>query len=304
MRNAFLQGELEMFYRQKVLLALVELYGGRLSNTDLEKLLFLFCQTTQQNHYDFFPYKYGPFSFVSYYDKRKLIERGLLKDSEYFELTASKPYIDKLKSKDRIALCSFFMRTSKLRGQDLVRKTYLEYPRYAAKSKIAKNILTQEEYVQTSSSWNLETENTLFTIGYEGSTIDQYLYRLLLNNISALIDVRKNPFSRKHGFSQNHLQKYMAKADIKYYHLPELGISSDLRKNLNGIQSYENLFEYYALTILPEQGQAIEKIKNLLLKHQRIALTCFEAEHNMCHRHKIAELLELDANLNIPVRHI
>ncbi len=293
-----------MFYRQKILLALVELYDGRLSNTDLEKLLFLFCQTTQQNYYDFFPYKYGPFSFLSYYDKHKLIERGLLKDTKHFELKVSTSYLDKLKPKDCIALRSFFMRTSKLRGQALVRKTYLEYPGYAAKSEIAKNVLNQEEYFHASSSWNLETENTLFTIGYEGSTIDQYLYRLLLNNVRALIDVRKNPFSRKHGFSKKHLQKYMAKVGLKYYHLPELGISSNLRKNLNGIQSYENLFEYYASTILPEQGPAINKIKQLLLKHRRVALTCFEAEYSMCHRHKVAELLELDPNLNIPIHHI
>ncbi len=293
-----------MFYRQKILLALVELYGGSLSNTDLEKLLFLYCQTTQQNYYDFFPYKYGPFSFMSYYDKRKLIEKGLLKDTQFFELNDSKSYIEKLKSKDRIALRSFFMRNSKLRGQALVRKIYLEYPRYATKSEIAKNILTQEEHVNASPFWELETENTLFTIGYEGSTIDQYLYRLLLNNISALIDVRKNPLSRKHGFSQSHLQKYMAKANIEYYHLPELGISSKLRKNLNGMQSYKNLFEHYALTILPEQEQAIEEIRKLLHQHQRIALTCFEAKHSMCHRHKIAELFELDPNLNIPIHHI
>jgi uncharacterized protein (DUF488 family) len=293
-----------LFYRQKVLLALLELYGGKLSNTDLEKSLFLFCQNSQQNHYDFFPYKYGPFSFMSYYDKRKLIERGILKNTEHFELNTSTSYVDKLKSKDRIALRSFFMRTAKYRGQTLVRKTYLEYPEYAAQSEIAKNILTQEEYFMVSSFWDLNEEITLFTIGYEGSSIDQYLYRLLSSNVNVLVDVRKNPFSRKHGFSQNQLQKYVTKVGIKYYHVPELGISSELRKNLNGVQSYEKLFEYYASTILPEQQPAIDKIKKLLREHQRVALTCFEAEHHMCHRHKITEVFESEPNLNIPIRHI
>ncbi|NOZ50681.1 MAG: DUF488 domain-containing protein [Chloroflexi bacterium] len=293
-----------MFYRQKILLSLVEIFGGKLSNTDLEKLLFLFCRTTQQNHYDFFPYKYGPFSFMSYYDKRKLTERGQLKDKEYFELNTSTSYLNKLKPKDRISLRSFFMHTFSLRGEALVRKVYLEYPRYIVKSKIVKNILTQEEYARASSSWNLETENTLFTIGYEGITIDQYLCQLLFNNINALVDIRKNPFSRKHGFSQSQLEKYMAKVGIEYYHLPELGISSNLRKGLNGRHSYEILFEYYASTILPEQGQAINEIKKLLSEHRRIALTCFEAEYNMCHRYKVAELLDSDPNLNISVHHI
>ena len=293
-----------MFYRQKVLLALLELYGGKLSNTDLEKSLFLFCQDSQQNHYDFFPYKYGPFSFMSYYDKRKLIEKEILKNTEHFELNTSISYVDKLKSKDRIALRRFFMRTAKYRGQDLVRKTYLDYPEYATQSEIAENVLTQQEYFMVSSSWDLNRETTLFTIGYEGSSIDQYLYRLLSSNVNALVDVRKNPFSRKHGFSQNQLQKYMSKVGIKYYHLPELGISSELRKNLNGIQSYEKLFEYYASTILPEQRPAIDRIKELLREYQRVALTCFEAEHRMCHRHKITEVFESEPNLNTPTRHI
>lgn len=293
-----------MFYRQKVLLALIELCGGKLSNTDLEKLLFLFCQTIQENHYDFFPYKYGAFSFISYYDKRKLIERGLLKDAEHFELISSTSYVDKLQSKDRVALRSFVYRTAKFRGQELVRKSYLEYPQYVSRSTIAKTILTQEEYFKISSFWSLETKPTLFTIGYEGRSIDQYLCQLLTNNINVLIDVRKNPLSRKHGFSQNDLQAYAEKAGVQYYHLPELGITSHLRKNLNGKQSYEKLFEYYALTILPAQGPSLDKIKQLLLKYCRVALTCFEAEYRMCHRHKIAELFELNTNLDIPVVHI
>src|SRR3989304_7086803 len=55
-----------MYYRRKILLALIEVFGGSLQSTDCEKLLFNFCQKTGKNHYYFFPYKYGPFSFLSY----------------------------------------------------------------------------------------------------------------------------------------------------------------------------------------------------------------------------------------------
>ncbi|MBN1972533.1 MAG: DUF488 domain-containing protein [Sedimentisphaerales bacterium] len=293
-----------MFYRQKVLLALIEVYGGKLTNTDLEKLLFFFCQTTRQNHYDFFPYKYGAFSFISYYDKHNLIERGLLKDVEHFELNTSTSFLSQLKSKERIALRGFPYTRAKVRGRELVRKIYLEYPEYTIRSKIAKEILSQDEYKKVSSSWDLETDSVLFTIGYEGISVDEYLRRLISNNVSALIDVRKNPFSRKHGFSKNHLQAYTAKAGIKYFHLPELGIPSGLRKDLDDDASYVNLFKYYSTNILPYQQQAIDEIKDLIAKYRRVALTCFEADYRMCHRHKVAELFELDSEINIPVRHI
>ncbi|MFZ5919818.1 MAG: hypothetical protein ACOYY3_02060 [Chloroflexota bacterium] len=75
-----------MYYRRKILLALIEVFGGSLQNTDCEKLLFNFCQQTGKNHYDFFPHKYGPFSAVSYYDKQRLIDLGLLKPVKDFQL--------------------------------------------------------------------------------------------------------------------------------------------------------------------------------------------------------------------------
>ncbi|WP_348602891.1 DUF488 family protein [Bartonella tribocorum] len=41
-----------------------------------------------------------------------------------------------------------------------------------------------------------------FTIGYEGKSLENYLNCLLENNIKILCDVRKNPISRKYGFSK------------------------------------------------------------------------------------------------------
>ncbi len=293
-----------MFYRQKVLLALIEIYGGQLPATDLQKLLFLFCQLINENYYDFFPHKYGAFSFTSYYDKRKLIERELLKDSSNFELATSTSYISQLESKDRITLRAFASKYRVLRGEELIRKTYLEFPQYAARSEISNTILTENEYKIVSSYWNTNTERTLFTIGYEASSIDQYLYRLILHNVNTLIDVRKNPFSRKHGFSQKDLKNYVEKADIRYFHLPELGIDSHLRKDLNGEDDYKTLFEHYAAEILPAQQPALSTLKQEVIEFSRVAITCFEADYHMCHRHKIAEVLETDNDLNVPICHI
>ncbi len=293
-----------MFYRQKVLLALIEICNGQLPSTDLQKLLFLFCQSTNRNHYDFFPYKYGAFSFTSYYDKRKLIERGLLKDSSNFELAKPTSYINQLETKDRIALRAFSSKYRFLRGEELIRKTYLEFPHYVARSEIADTLLAEQDYKIVSSSWNTATQCTLFTIGYEASSIDQYLYRLISQNVNTLVDVRKNPFSRKHGFTQKDLKAYVEKAGIRYFHLPELGIASHLRKDLNGSNAYEILFEHYATKILPSQEQTLLTLKQLIVEFARVAITCFEADYLMCHRHKIAEVLEADFDLKVPICHI
>ena len=76
-----------MYYRRKILLALLEVFDDSLKSTDCrQKFLFNFCQQTGKNHYDFFPYKYGPFSFLSYYDKRRMIDLELLKSADDFQL--------------------------------------------------------------------------------------------------------------------------------------------------------------------------------------------------------------------------
>lgn len=294
-----------MFYRQKILLALLETSGPNLLNTDLEKLLFLFCQETKQNHYDFFPYKYGAFSFMSYYDKRKLTELGLLKDVKHFELNIQPTsYLNQLHVKDRMAMRLFSTKMKMERGKQLVRKTYLAYPEYALKSQILDATLSKEEQKSLEHILNNNEKQTLFTIGYEGSTVDHYLHRLIRNNVKVLIDVRKNPFSHKHGFSGTHLHNYLEKIDILYFHMPELGIPSNLRKNLTNNESYEALFTLYASEILPLQTEALNKIKKILHQYNRVGLTCFEANPCMCHRHKIVERIQTNPAFNIPIAHI
>lgn len=106
-----------MYYRRKILLALLEVYGGSLKRTDCEKLLFNFCKTTSKNHYDFFPYKYGPFSFMSYFDKRRLTELGLLKQTDDFQINTGHSYLDELEPVDKRALLNFKANIGTLRGQ-------------------------------------------------------------------------------------------------------------------------------------------------------------------------------------------
>lgn len=294
-----------IFYRQKVLLALIEISGGKLSNTDLEKLLFLFCKASKQNHYDFFPYKYGAFSFLTYYDKCKLVEKGFLKNCTHFELVSSSPsFLQDIKKNDLEELREFFLRIGNLRGRDLIRKTYLDYPEYASRSEISKKLLSKDEYLEASSHWNPENEKLLFTIGYEGKSIDQYLYELLANNIQVLVDVRKNPFSRKHGFSGKSLREYLRKVGIRYLHLPELGVPSKLRQDLNGKESYRQLFELYELEILADKQEALKQIEDMIKAKQRIALTCFEADPEMCHRNVVAKHVSANLKENAHSFHI
>jgi len=293
-----------VYYRRKVLLSLVEAFGGVLRRTECLKLLFIFCEQTKKNHYDFFPYKYGGFSFLVYEDKERLTELGFLKNTASLQLCTPQSFLEQLKLEDRLILQSMSARLTNLRGKALIRQVYLDYPHFACRSEILTSVLSQEEVEKVGLWWNKDLSKALFTIGYEGLTIDAYLNKLISNNINALVDVRWNPNSMKYGFSKAKLRYYVEQAGLRYYHIPDLGIPSSLRKKLETPEDYFSLLQYYQSEILPKQTMAIERIKALLSEHTRIALTCFEANYRFCHRHKITQYLASTPDFNAKVVHL
>ena len=293
-----------MYYRRKILLALLEVYGGSLKRTDCEKLLFNFCQTTGKNHYDFFPYKFGPFSFMSYFDKRRLTELGLLEPIDDFQIKTEHSYLDELEPVDKKALLNFKANIGAIRGDKLVKKTYREFPQFTSRSKIAERLFDVDELQQIQFAWNKDTKPFVFTLGYEGLTIDAFLNKLISNNVFAVVDVRNNPQSMKYGFSKKTFKQYIENAGMKYFHVPELGIPSSMRKGLGESVSHKNLFQIYKAKLLPEHEDAQQQLLRLIVENSRIALVCFEADHNFCHRNTLIEHLQETNPLPSPVLHL
>ncbi len=293
-----------MFYRRKVLLALLEAFGGSLTKTDCQKLLFLFCSRRGKNYYDFFPHRYGNFSLILSQDKARLADLGFLISRSNLQLKSNQECLNQLEKKDRDVLQVLVKEVGNLRGEELIRKVYLEFPHYASRSQIADKILGQEEYKLVKSVWNNDDTSCLFTIGYEGLSIDAYLDLLVSNNITTLVDVRKNPISMKYGFSKTKLAEFTNIVGISYIHIPELGVPSNLRKNLNSSASYRELFDFYFSQILPRQKKDLQHLKSIISAYRRVAITCFEADPQFCHRHKVTEYLENDSNFNTPIVHL
>lgn len=293
-----------MFYRRKILLSLIEIFGRRLNRTDLQKLLFLYCVYSKNNYYDFFPYHFGSFSFIVSQDKAVLTKYGYLEDCKDYVLDSEHHFIDELNEKDYKNLKSFHNEFKDIKRKALIRYAYLNHPEYTIKSKILHDILKPSEIKHISLWRNIDESMHLFSIGYEGLTIDGYLRRLILNNIKALIDVRKNPLSMKYGFSKTRFKKYLEKTGIKYIHMPELGVPSNLRQKLNNWNDYQILFKYYKKEILPEKKRELSLVEAHINNHKRVALTCFEKDHQFCHRNKITEYFESEEKYNFPITHI
>lgn len=288
------------YHRQQYLLALLELAGGVLSKMDLQKLLFLAEQGTKNAHYDFIPYHYGCYSFQAQSDIELMESRGWLTiDGNHLNLNGS---IVRHLTQSVIQHIKYILaKYNAYRGNELVRYIYENYPYFAINSKIAKTILSQEAYqsVQQSAESLGQEQSVLFTIGYEGLTLEQYINQLIQNDVKLLCDVRINPLSRKFGFSKSTLSHVLPQIGIGYMHVPELGIESEKRAHLEEKQDYTRLFKAYRLT-LPQKTTGIDKVRHLLEQHQRIALTCFEKEHDECHRHCVSDhLMQTDNAIKV-----
>jgi uncharacterized protein (DUF488 family) len=295
-----------MFYRRKLLLGMLEGFGGYLPRTDFQKYLFLYTQKYQSDKcYHFVPYLYGCFSFQSYADKTKLTELGHLARIDDWELSDSgKSYLDQLDASDSRKIKLFVDKYKGVNGKQLVRLVYTEFPYYATKSTIVNQILDREQAQKVRDQIQRQPARALFTIGYEGLTIEEYLNKLISHDIRVLVDVRKNPISRKYGFSKSKLADFSKKIGVEYVHIPELGIDSVDRKNLHTQKDYDRIFRRYEATTLKDNVDGLNKIRDLIDEDRRVAVTCFEAASCMCHRSSVAAALSDKVPVKTELTHL
>ena len=254
--------------------------------------------------YDFVPYKYGAFSYTCYADIRKLIELGFIQNIQnVWQITKSgRSYVG---NSDDLWLRNYLDQHQE-RGDDLMRKTYVRYPYFAQNSVIAEKILSSDQITLKNirSEKRNGADKTVFTIGYEGLPIESYINRLIQSGVTILVDVRRNPISRKYGFSKSILSQIATDMGIVYLHIPELGIASSHRMNLIEQEDYDRLFEAYSTEWLPSQGDSINKLINSIDDGQHLAITCYEKDYRQCHRSFLAIWLRKDLPGDYRIEHL
>jgi uncharacterized protein YwgA len=272
------------YKRQRFLLSFLHQINNSVTTTDLQKLIFLNTMVGESDYYEFIPYKYGSYSFQLKEDVEILQKNGFIA----LEKTKNSTSV-RAKGKS-LHDTNYTIATE--RGNELIRSAYLKYPYYAINSEIACKILKDDELEHfhniKQSYWR--TDTILSTIGYEGKSIEEFINILIGDDVRLLCDVRKNPISRKFGFSKTKLKHITETVGIKYVHIPELGIDSDKRRSLRSPDDYTALLREYAKTI-PERKESLDKVFVLLQQNRRIALMCYEHEPEMCHRHVIRDAI-------------
>jgi len=123
----------------------------------------------------------------------------------------------------------------------------------------------------------------IFTIGYEGATVAEFLEALSAAGVERLIDVRALPLSRRSGFSKSPLRAALHEAGIDYFHLRALGTPADGRAAARAGR-HEDLKRIYASQLELPEAVAQGAIMLELAAERPSALLCFERDPAMCHR--------------------
>lgn len=133
----------------------------------------------------------------------------------------------------------------------------------------------------------------IYTIGYEGKTLDEFIDELHEYGIKRLVDIRELPLSRKNGFSKKSLMRELGLSGIDYISMPALGAPRELRHELRSkLMTIHEFLEAYK-EYLQRNLDALRELEKYASSTTTVIM-CFEANWRECHRSVVAEFLERD----------
>lgn len=296
---------LNLVYRHKDPISLIRLH----------KLMFLFFKSSGKAYYCFIPNKYGCYSICLHNDQEYFLRneilvqvKGVSPFDSFISIDSDQIELDsiKLKKEDSTILDQLIFDNDTQTDDDLIEKTYKAYPFYGIRSLIIDRFSSDKDFMSklhTIINQVTSSPRFLYTIGYEGLSIDRFMQLLIVQNIKTLVDVRKNPFSMRQEYRKKNLENSLSEAGIKYYHMPEVGIPSSNRKELLPSGRRCDLFRWYAENTLPLCEKYAADIAGLV-DRENIALMCYEKDPKDCHRSLFADYCQQMQNTIPGIKHI
>src|SRR3954466_11530481 len=129
---------------------------------------------------------------------------------------------------------------------------------------------------------------TLFTIGYEGKTMDEFLAEVAAAGVERVIDVRAVAASRRPGFSKTALANALRERGVDYLHLRPLGTPAAGREAARKGRTAEMRLIYAGQLETNQDALAMEQALAAAAE-KKTALLCYEKAAPVCHRAMLAE---------------
>ena len=277
-----------MHPRKRLLLRLAHLEGGEIDRLGLVKLAFLIAQhpdTPSSLRYDFVPYRYGPYSFALYRDWHGLAESGFAHadggDSGPFRITEAGQSLANETTGELVPLAdSVHKEWSGKSIEVIIRHLYELHPWYAHRSDWDGGVHKRDMPA---------AELAVYTVGYQGLSIDAFLNLLIERGITHLVDTRFTPASRVYGYHATTLQRLCGYVGIVYQPEPMLGVPKRERARFMQSRNHAQFAEDYA-RVLDDNPDRVRETARLVATNPS-AVMCYEREVQDCHRSMLAHEL-------------
>lgn len=272
--------------RQQFLLRAIAISDKPPTRFQLVKWAFLARHETglaeDASFYDFVPYKYGPFSFLLYHELERLKSEGLLREMDD-QLTVAGTSLEAGQSRQaslsRQAAEEVVSSYGRLSYRALKESVYSRYPWYASRT-------NSDGHARSGQP----EPHTIYTVGYEGKSIDRLLDGLLREGVQRIIDVRANAYSRKYGFIGGRMLRLVRKLGIDYLNVPQVGIPSSMRPDLNDLGAVQKVLDWYERVALGDCTESVSAVARLATQTSSVLL-CYEGDAGRCHRGRLAKHL-------------
>lgn len=129
----------------------------------------------------------------------------------------------------------------------------------------------------------------VFTIGYEGASVADFIATLDLAGIDVLLDIREIPISRRPGFSKSVLSDALTAAGLTYRHEKRLGSPAAIRHRLHEDGDYTAFFRDFRRYLKTQAALLTQLAEDLT---GNVALMCYERDPQTCHRLVVAQAFE------------
>ena len=141
---------------------------------------------------------------------------------------------------------------------------------------------------------------TIYTIGYQGRSLDDVVAALVAAKIDVVVDIRSRPISRRREFSKNRLAAHLNRHGVAYWHAPELGMPLDLLAHRSPLDGNATILAEYR-RLLSHRLPALLRLRECAFA-STVCLLCFEANAMHCHRIIVAD--QLRDQWHLEVRHL
>lgn len=140
----------------------------------------------------------------------------------------------------------------------------------------------------------------VFTLGYQGLSLENYVETLLASNVGIVLDVREVAWSYNRRYIKSVLQNTLFDAGIKYTHLRICGNPSANRKTAKSIEECLSRYSEYLKNNSECLEILLEYVETASKQEKPACLTCYEHKPEDCHRKILTDaLIEIVPQLEI-----